>query len=63
MGSRRWVIAGALVATVALAACGGGGDGGGAEDGGTPSAGQTLSVTASEFKFEPSELAASPATR
>lgn len=59
MGPRRWMIAGALVATVALGACGGGGDGGGAEDGGTPSAGHTLSLTASEFKFEPSELSAS----
>ncbi len=60
---KRWLIAGAIAATVALAACGGGGggDGGanGGEDGGSA---QTLSVKASEFKFEPNALQAPAGT-
>jgi uncharacterized cupredoxin-like copper-binding protein len=50
-------VVGTALVGLLLSACGGGGDGDG--DGATPPpAGQTLSVTASEFKFEPSQLTA-----
>jgi nitrite reductase (NO-forming) len=62
-----------LTAALLLAACGGGGDEGGGGDGGTettspaatssaPPAGETLSVTATEFKFDPATLSASADT-
>ena len=61
---RRFWLGGLLVAIVlTLAACGGGGDGGGTEPTtSAPPAGETLSVTATEFAFDPNALTASADT-
>ncbi len=61
---KRWLIAGAIAATVVLAACGGGGGEGESENGGGDGGGsaQTLTVKASEFKFEPNTLQAPAGT-
>ncbi|GIV01162.1 MAG: hypothetical protein KatS3mg014_2777 [Actinomycetota bacterium] len=61
MARKGWVIASAIAATLVLAACGGGG-GGGEGGGGGGTGGQTLSVTATEFKFEPNALQAPAGT-
>lgn len=63
MGRKRWLIAGAIAATLALAACGGGGgEGGGGTGGDDAGGGQTLSVTATEFTFDPDALQAPAGT-
>lgn len=61
MGRRTpFLVAGVVATILVLAACDGGG--GGAGDGGGTTPGETLSVTASEFKFEPSQLSAPAGT-